>query len=191
MTSEKLRPSETAVVVIDMLNDFITGALKCDRAQMIIPNIRALIAAARKAGVAVVYSNDAHSPDDHEIKVAWAPHAMIGTKGAEVIPELAPAADDHVSPKTTYSAFFDTDLDEYLKSRGITTLVLVGLHTDCCVRHTAAAAFFRGYRLIIPEDCVQAFTAEAHTAGLDYIKYWYKAGTSPSRDVAGAWRKSG
>ena len=187
MATQKLKPSETAVVVIDMLNDFISGSLKVDRAEAIVPNIKALLAAAREAGVAVVYSCDAHSPDDHEIKVAWEPHAMAGTEGAEVIAELAPAAGEHVSPKTTYSSFFDTDLDEYLKSKGITTLVLTGLHTDCCVRHTAADAFFRGYRVVIPEDCVQAFTEEAHTSGLEYVKFWYKADTSPSRDVASAW----
>ena len=203
MTDESLKPSETAVVagetavvaretavvVIDMLNDFVTGALKCDRAQMIIPKIKALVEAARTAGAHVVYSNDAHSAQDHELKVAWDAHAMAGTKGAQVIAELAPVGGDHVSPKTTYSAFFDTDLDEFLKSKGITTLVLTGLHTDCCVRHTAADAFFRGYRVVVPDDCVQAFTEEAHTAGLEYLKFWYKAETPSTAELVGALRK--
>jgi len=183
MSAEKLKPGETAVVVIDMLNDFVTGALKCERAQMIIPNIKALVEAARRAGAHVVYSNDAHSNQDHEIEVAWAPHAMAGTEGAQVIAELAPAPGDHVSSKTTYSGFYGTDLDKYLKRKGITTLVLTGLHTDCCVRHTAADAFFRGYRVVVPPDCVQAFTDEAHTAGLEYLKFWYKAETPSSSEL--------
>lgn len=189
MTAETLKPNETAVVVIDMLNDFVTGALKCERAQMIIPNIKALAEAARAAGAHVVYSNDAHTKQDHELKVAWDAHAMAGTPGAAVIDELKPANGDHVSPKTTYSAFFDTDLDEFLKGQGITTLVLTGLHTDCCVRHTAADAFFRGYRVVVPDDCVQAFTEEAHAAGLEYLKFWYKAEMPTSAELVEALGK--
>jgi nicotinamidase-related amidase len=61
--------SEYAVILVDMLNDFVTGSLKCDRAQHIIPNLRKLIEAARRNDIAVVYSNDAHYPQDHEVIV--------------------------------------------------------------------------------------------------------------------------
>jgi nicotinamidase-related amidase len=56
------------------------------------------------------------------------------------------------------------------------------------VRHTAADAFFRGYRVVIPEDCVQAFTEEAHTSGLEYVKFWYKADTTDSKALIESWR---
>ena len=58
-----------AVIVIDMLNDFVTGKLRCERADHIVPNLQKLLAAARQQGVHVVYSNDAHLKEDSELRV--------------------------------------------------------------------------------------------------------------------------
>jgi nicotinamidase-related amidase len=189
LSQTALVAGETAVVVIDMLNDFITGALKCERAQAIVPNIRALLDAARTAGAHVVYSTDAHSPDDHEIKVAWHAHAMAGTEGAEIIPELAPKPGDHVSKKTSYSGFYGTDLDEHLQQKGIKTLVLTGVLTNCCIQYIAGEAFVRGYRIIVPPDCVEALTGREHTDALAYIKFWFKAETPSSSELVDALGK--
>jgi len=186
MTIEHLTPRETAIIVTDMLNDFITGALKCERAQSIVPNIKAVLDAARSVGAAVVYSTDAHSPDDHELKVAWRPHAMAGTEGARVIPELAPQPGEHISPKTSYSAFYGTDLEHVLSDRGITTLVLTGVLTNCCIQYIAGEAFVRGYRIIVPPDCVEALTEKEHTDALDYITFWNKAETPTSKELVAA-----
>ena len=72
-----------AVLVVDMLNDFVTGALKCDRGLAIVPQTAKLLDGARKAGVPVIFCNDAHLKDiDHELKL-WGDHAIAGTKGAE------------------------------------------------------------------------------------------------------------
>jgi nicotinamidase-related amidase len=188
MTTKELKPSETAVIVVDMLNDFISGSLKVDRAEAIVPRIKALLAAARAAGAAVVYSCDAHSADDHEVTVAWQPHAMAGTDGAQVIAELAPAPGDHVSYKTTYSGFYKTDLEEYLERKGVKTVVLTGVLTSCCIQYIAGEAFVRGYRVIVPEDCVETFSQAEHDAALEYVRFWYKADTRPSQDVVRAWR---
>lgn len=188
MTTQELKPSETAVVVIDMLNDFISGSLKVDRAEAIVPNIKALVAAAREAGVAVVYSCDAHSADDHEIKVAWGPHAMAGTEGAQVIAELAPAPGDHISYKTTYSGFYKTDLQEYLERKGVKTVVLTGVLTSCCVQYIAGEAFVRGYRVIVPEDCVETFSQAEHDGAIKYVRFWYKADTTDSKALIESWR---
>ena len=76
--------SETeAILVLDMLNDFVTGTLKCDRAQPIIPVLGRLLEGARSAGVPIVYCGDAHLPQDFELRV-WGEHAMAGTPGAHI-----------------------------------------------------------------------------------------------------------
>ena len=69
-----------ALVVIDMLNDFVTGSLKNPRAEKIIPTIQELVAAARadRTGWLVVYANDAHLPQDFELRV-WGEHAIGDT----------------------------------------------------------------------------------------------------------------
>ena len=168
-----------AVIIIDMLNDFVTGKLEAKRAIHIIPNIKRLVEAARKNKVPVIYSNDAHYPQDIEVTRKWGKHAIKGTKGAEVIPELQPAKTDYIVEKRTYSGFYETGLDPLLrdlyKGNGVKTVILTGLHTNMCVRHTAADAFFRGYHIIIASDGVEAFTQEDQEQGLKYLENVYNA----------------
>lgn len=180
------RKSE-AVVVIDMLNDFVTGKLRCERADRIIPNLKKLLAEARKEGIPVIYSNDAHLKEDFELRV-WGEHAMKGTKGAEVIPELRPEGSDYVFEKRTYSAFFETGLDQLLRSLSVTKLYITGLHTNICDRHTSADAFFRGYSLVIVQDAVEAFDEKTHAEGLEYLKANYGAELMTTEDVIRTWQ---
>jgi len=166
---------KVAVLVIDMLNDFVKGALKCERANRIIPNIKKLLDKAHEKGVPCIYTNDAHLPNvDKEFDI-WGPHAVVGTEGAKVIEELKPKPEDYVIPKRRYSGFYQTDLDLLLRELKVDTLILTGLHTNCCVKHTACDAYLRGYRVIVPEDCVDAFTQQDHEWGLNYMKTFYKA----------------
>lgn len=169
--------NKAAVILVDMLNDFVTGKLEAKRAQSIIPNLKRLVEAARKSNVPVIYSNDAHYPQDVEVTQKWGKHAIKGTEGAEVIPELKPSAKDYIVEKRTYSGFYETGLDPLLRSlykgEGAKTVILGGLHTNMCVRHTAADAFFRGYTIIIAKDGVEAFTQEDQDQGLKYLEYVY------------------
>jgi nicotinamidase-related amidase len=176
-----------ALVVVDMVNDFVTGKLPCPRAERIIPKIRRLLDAARKAGVPVVYVNDAHIPSDYELKI-WGPHAMKGTKGGEIIDRLPAKKGDYVLDKRTYSAFFETSLDTRLRSLGVEDVVIVGLHTNICARHTSADAFFRGYHPVIPEDGVESFTEEAHRDGLEYIKTNYLGEITAADAIVRRWK---
>ena len=75
-----------AVLVVDMLNDFVTGALKCDRGLAIVPKTAELLDGMRKKGVPIIFCNDAHLKDvDHELKLGG-DHAIAGTEGAESFP---------------------------------------------------------------------------------------------------------
>ena len=174
-------PSRSAVIVIDLANDFVFpggviadagGAEYQQKAQAIVPGLARLLDAARAAGVTVVYATDAHTPEDIELR-KWPPHAMKGTHEAEVVEAVAPRPGDVVIEKRTYSPFTETDIDAALRSRGIERLYITGLHTDCCARHTSGDAFQRGYELVWVTDALQAFTDEAHAQGLEYFKAWY------------------
>jgi nicotinamidase-related amidase len=169
-----------AVILIDVQNDFFSGVLKMQRATNIIVPLQRLVAAARKNEVPVIYSIDSHYPQDVEITRKWGNHAIKGTEGAEVIPELAPDKTlDYIVEKRTYSGFYETGLDPLLRSLykgdGVKTVILGGLHTNMCIRHTSADAFFRGYHIVIPEDGVEAFNEEDHRQGLKYLEYVYNA----------------
>jgi len=166
---------KTAVILVDMLNDFVTGALGCERAQKIVPNLERLVSAAREKGIPVIYSNDCHRKGiDHELKL-WGDHALAGTKGAEVIPELAPAEGDYIVPKRRYSGFFQTDLHILLKELGVEKLIMTGLHAHMCVRHTSADAYCWGYEVIAATDGMESFTQEDYEGGVAYLKEVYAA----------------
>ena len=167
--------SKRAILVVDMLNDFVTGALKCDRGLAIVPKTAELLRGAREKGVPVIFCNDAHLKGiDHELKF-WGDHAIAGTKGAEVIPELELCDKDYVVPKRRYSGFFHTDLDLLLKELGVDTVILTGLHAHMCVRHTAADAYQLGYGIVVAKDATDSFTEEDYLYGIKYLKEVYGA----------------
>jgi nicotinamidase-related amidase len=177
-----------AVILIDVQNDFFTGPLKIKRTINIIEPLQRLIVAARKNAVPVIYSIDAHYPQDVEVVRKWGNHAIKGTQGAQVIPELkAEETKDYIVEKRTYSGFYETGLDSLLRSfyggEGVKTVILGGLHTNMCIRHTSADAFFRGYQIIIAEDGVEAFTLEEHEQGLKYLEYVYNAKILAANDI--------
>ncbi len=176
-----------ALLIVDLVNDFVTGKLPCPRAGRIIPNVRRLADGARKAGVPVIYCNDAHLASDFELAV-WGPHSMKGTKGAEIIPQLAAEKGDYVLEKRTYSAFFETPLDTVLRAHDVKNLVITGLHTNICDRHTSAEAFFRGYKPVVPEDGVDAMDEKTHRDGLEYLKAIYAADITTADKLLKAWR---
>lgn len=174
-------PRKSAVVLVDMAREFVEpghfiadagGADYQARARAIIPPLKRLVEGARAAGALVVYSTDEHTPDDLEMR-KWPPHSMKGTEAAEIVPDLAIQPGDLNVPKTTYSGFQSTDIESLLRAKGIDTLYITGLHTDCCCRHTSGDAFQKGFDLVWVTDCLQAFTQEGHESGLDYFKTWY------------------
>ena len=164
-----------AVIVVDMLNDFVTGSLGCERGRAIIPDLKRLLAEARKKGVPVIYSNDSHLRGiDHELKL-WGDHAIRGTKGAEVIPELEPEESDYIVPKRRYSGFYQTDLGLLLNELGVDTVIITGLHAHMCCRHTAADAYYLGYNIMVPRETTNSFTLNDYESGLKYLAEVYGA----------------
>lgn len=184
---EKL--TNCAILVVDMLNDFVTGALTCDRGKAIVPATAQLLDAARNAGVPVVFCNDAHIKGiDRELKL-WGDHAIAGTPGAEVIPELKLSDKDYVVPKRRYSGFFQTDLDILLKELGVNTVIMTGLHTHMCVRHTSADAYCLGYDVVVAKEATDSFTEQDYLSGLAYLKTCYGADAYTNAELIEAFSK--
>ncbi len=162
-----------ALLVFDMLNDFVLeGApLEIPDTRKIIPIIKEEIEIARAAGNPVIYVCDAHAPDDKEFrKFGWPAHGVRGSRGAEVVDELKPRSGDAVVRKTTYGAFFGTDLDDVLKRLGVDSLRLTGVVTHICVIMTAWDAVLRDYPVTVVEDGVADLSPEDHEAALRIMK---------------------
>ena len=181
---------KTGLVILDMLNDFVDGALANPAAKPIIGKIDQLAHAARnRDGWVVVYVNDAHRPGDLEFEV-FGEHALAGSPGAEVVPELTPEEGDIVVPKRFYSAFTQTDLDATCRVHNIGKMVVVGQHTNCCCRHTTYDAFLRGIEVAVVSDATCLFEPmvgdkydEAQGEALRYLTTFYNSEVFETREL--------
>jgi nicotinamidase-related amidase len=150
-------PARTALVVIDMQNDFVKqgGSLLVPDAEATVPEIKRLLEFARASRIRVVYSQDTHRPGDPEWEI-WPEHCREGSWGWEIVAELAPGGDDTVLRKVRYDAFYGTPLDHLLRLWGVETLVICGTVANISVHYTAASAALRRYKVVIPRDAISA-----------------------------------
>ncbi len=162
---------KTALIVADMLNDFIDpkGALYVGPSgREIIPFVAARIAATRQSGGVVIFICDAHAPDDREFKY-FAPHAVKGSWGSQVIPELPVQPGDYRIDKTRYTAFYETNLEEVLSREQVDQVELVGVCTSICVMETVKELFDRDLPTLVYRDGVADFDPEAHAFALKHM----------------------
>jgi len=155
-----LDPKRTAVLVVDMINEFCKpgGKMVLPGYEALMPAQTALIAAARSHDMPVIYVIDSHRKNMRRDRewVKRTPHGVENTWATQVIDDLAPQPDDIRVIKHRYSAFFQTDLDLVLKDMLIDQLVIFGVVTNICVRSTVHDAFFLGYEVVVPADACAA-----------------------------------
>jgi ureidoacrylate peracid hydrolase len=203
-----IEPRRTALLVVDMQNDFGSRAGMFDRAgiditciqQVIAPTAR-VIAAARTAGIQVIYLKMGFRPDLSDAGGADSPNRLkhdvlhVGetfrapdgtetralirdTWGTDIVNELKPRPEDVVVWKTRYSGFYQTELDQALKSRNIKYLLVTGCTTSVCVESTIRDATFRDYSPILLADCTAepiglALPRSNHEASILVIEYLF------------------
>lgn len=162
LDSVPVDPRSTALLIVDMQNDFVRpdGKLTVPDAAATIPVIQRLRERARAAGMHVFYTQDTHLPGDQEFEI-WGEHALRNSDGWQIVPELYPDWDrgDRVFRKRRYDGFYETQLDSELRADGIDTLIVCGTVANVCVLHTAASAAIRWYRVILPVDATSALHA--------------------------------
>jgi ureidoacrylate peracid hydrolase len=176
-------PSQCAVIVVDMQNEFASEGGAFARAgldivpvQNIVAPIARVLAAARDTGMKVIYLKMSFRPDLSDVGVTdsknWSLHASLGmgepvtgpdgqpsrlfiqdTWNTEILSELAPQPSDIVVTKHRFSGFYGTDLDVILRGLGIKYLVFTGCTTSVCVESTLRDAMFRDYLCLLLADC--------------------------------------
>ncbi len=162
-----------ALLVVDMIHDFVDGKFGSEGARKIVPQIKKLLQKFRKEGM-VIYLRDSHTSDDPELTV-WGEHAMKDTWGSEIVEELKPEERDVVIEKNTYDGFLFTPLEKILREKGVKKVYLCGVATDICVMHTAFGAFARGFKIYVFEDACSGTTEENHRWAIEYMKKIYGA----------------
>lgn len=182
--SISIDPSKAAVIVVDMQNDFGSKGGMFDRAGIDISGIQKavaptarVLAAARRAGMTIVYLKMGYRPDLSDLGAPDAPNRVrhlqllgVGRTvktpdgkegrvlirdswGTDIVDALKPEAGDIVMYKHRFSGFFETDLDAVLKKAGAKHLVFTGCTTSVCVESTMRDAFFRDYHSVLLTDC--------------------------------------
>ena len=175
--------SKTAVIVVDMQNDFGAKGGMLDRAGIDLSSVQGavgptaqVIAGARAIGIPIIYIKEALSPDLSDLGVVHSPHGRMArrlsvgtpitapdgrpsrihiddTWNTEILPELAPQAGDAIITKRRWSAFYETELDARLRALGVHYLIVTGCTTSVCVESTIRDAAFRDYACLLPADC--------------------------------------
>jgi len=202
----------------DFLLKSYNPTLALEKGLELVPRIRELQDFFIHSNRPVIYATDRHLKTDFELR-KWGPHSMKGTTGSRIVEGLLPEKPkvrvfqrnwktDDLSKikrgellfeveKGTYSGFSDnggrpTAMSALLRKIGFgpgDRLLITGLHSNCCDKHTAADAFFRGFLPVIVSDCVAAFDDPDGVMGLPndraltYEKYWYGADVKDSENV--------
>ena len=184
----------SALLVIDMQRDFLDprgyaaqAGLDIQRLRAIIPNVQALLAAARMSRLRVIFTREGHRPDLSDCPAtklarSIAAGAEIGRAGPlgrllvrgefghDLIDECQAQPDEVVIDKPGYSAFHQTDFDQILRAQGIQTLLVCGVTTEVCVHTTVRAATDCGYHCITMADACAASEAHLQQPSLDMLQ---------------------
>ena len=182
MQVDAINPATTAMIVVDMQNDFVAAGapMETPAARAMVPKLAEALTMCRAAGIRVIYTAHVHRRDGCDMGLFDDMHPPIanrdalvdGSPGVDIYPDLAPAAGEHVIKKHRYSGFFGTDLDIVLREWSIDTVIISGTTTENCCHATARDAMFRNYRVVFLSDA---------TATYDYPDRGF--GPMPNADV--------
>lgn len=192
---DKVHPPHTALLVVDMQNDFIAdgGLISKDgrdrsEARKLGERLPAFIEVARAAGVLVVFIRNIYSTEtNHYLSDSWLEQAARQRKGgytsipvcspdswaADFYGDVRPQPGDAVVTKHRYSGFHNTDLDTILRSHGTRTVIMTGVVSNVCVETTAREAFVRDYYVVAPRDGSAAYTQADHHGTMANIERFF------------------
>lgn len=191
----KLPLNQTALLVIDMQNDFchpdgFNGSelgLDMTAIRTIIPTVQALVNWARQVGLKIIFTRESHAPDLSDLSSskktryanAGSPIGQIGKmgrflvrgeSGVAIIDELQPVSEADTLDKPAHSCFVGTSLDQSLQADHITHLLIAGVTTQCCVLATYRHASDLGYHCLLLDDCCAAFDPKDHEATVHILQ---------------------
>jgi ureidoacrylate peracid hydrolase len=197
------RPERTALLVVDVQNDFCAPGGFFDRVghplgmvHEAVDRIEALLPQARAAGVTPIFIRAIY--DEPYVSEAMRARHVRGDYPLDVCISdqwgseffrVAPEPDDLIVVKHRYSAFINTDLPLLLRSREITSLVLCGVATNVCVESTARDAFMLDHHWMVVSDCCGTYSRSLHDATLENIHRSFGVGTT-SDELMTAWESA-
>jgi nicotinamidase-related amidase len=202
---ELVDPRHTALVVIDVQNDFCAeGGLMHEMGKDLsmmkpaLSHLRRVLEGARAAKVLPIFIQNTWLPQHGVASGPWLRFMIVrygmdpdrgctvqDTWGGEILSEVAPAKTEIVVRKWRSNSFIGTNLDLVLRAHEIKTVVITGVVTQGCVESTAREASFRDYYVVVLEDCVATYDRELHEASLKVMRT--RVDVAPSDEVLRVW----
>ncbi len=185
----KLNSASSVLLVVDMQRFFLDAdspTFTCG-GLAILPTVKRLIKAFRRADRPVIFTRHVHHPDDLDSGIMgwwWEGKCLEGSPESEIHPELAPLPNEKVVFKHRYSAFYNTDLETVLRCLKVEDLVIAGVMTNMCCESTARDAYYRDYRVFIPADGTGTISEEMHLASLLNLAYGFALVTTSDEIVS-------
>jgi ureidoacrylate peracid hydrolase len=205
---KKLRPEHTALIVIDVQNDFCAGqgmmaveGFDMTFVQSMAARLPDMIERARAANVLVVFVRNVYNAAPNlylsdvwleqaarkrEGSYTTRPVCVANSWGADFFGDVRPLPTEAIVTKHRYSAFHNTDLETILRAHNIRTVVLSGCATNVCVETSAREAFLRDYYLVLAEDGSAGYSLEKHEATLKTIDLYFGE-VVPIADIVSQW----
>jgi nicotinamidase-related amidase len=176
--------SPVALLIVDAINDleFEGGAEMLPRAVRMARAIARLKRRTTAAGIPTIYVNDNFGRWRSDFR-RIVTHCLGDVRGRPVAELLVPDENDYFVLKPKHSGFYNTALDLLLEHLNAETLVITGIATDFCVLFTAADAYMRDFRVVVPSDCATALTPALHRTALDHMRRTLKARVAASRRI--------
>lgn len=205
---EKVDPRHSALIVIDMQNDFCAhgglvdkGGRDVSAVQEMARRLPSLISAAREAGAGVVFVRSVYTTDDNRyLSDVWLEQAARKQGGGytqtpvcrdgfwegDYYGEVRPQPDDIIVTKHRYNAFHKTDLDTVLRANGVRTIVVTGVSTNVCVESTVREGFMNDYYIVLVRDGTAAYSNEEHETTVRNVDRFFGE-ISTIEELRGIW----
>ena len=202
---EMIAPAHTAVISVDIQNDFCAPGGHFDRhgkdlslTQANLPTMVRFVQQSQTLGIPVIFIRQITMPNGHSDSPAWlrfktrdgksADYTMTGTWGWAFVDGLEPGTNDTVVEKTRPDAFLNTHLDRVLRSRGIETVVILGVNTEGCVESTVRTASYCDYYTVVVEDGLGSVNRERHEGSLGL--YLARYPLHRADEILEVWRRA-
>ena len=183
-----------ALLVIDMQNGFVSKGgsydlmgINVSKYRDVVPSLKRLIALCRKSKIPIFYSQAVREesgidlltrshrilPKSRSERIKRRPICIRGSWDAEIVEELRPSLDDHVVIKRRDSVFQDTEVEVWLRSLGIDSIIFSGIDTSICVESSLRDAFNHGYDVVLISDATASNNQDHYKSTLDNIRNYY------------------